>query len=214
MSSRLGWEHQNWPFSLRLTFDLRLRVSTTAWRSCVRPRRVGPSLTKSSATSSAGHRRWWCRRPTGRSCSGERRPSRRNGVTRVSDNHRPCRTNNQNLGFCSHVVTIRIVRYFTTEVLFFFRPGAHHSNTVETLSDVILDLLIMSRSCQPIRAPRVLTVALVLPDVPTSPSPKTRKNTTNIILRTWKRWLRSYSTLLPEPVRRCPRSLNTPPWKH
>uniref|UniRef100_A0A674PNR9 Exocyst complex component 7 n=1 Tax=Takifugu rubripes TaxID=31033 RepID=A0A674PNR9_TAKRU len=74
VSSRLGWEHQNWPFSLRLTSDPRFRVSTTAWRSCVRPRRVGPSLTKSSAISSAGHRRRWCRRPTGRSCSGERRP--------------------------------------------------------------------------------------------------------------------------------------------
>lgn len=60
-----------WPLVLVLSLSLPLRVLMTGWRSCVRSRRVGPSPTKSSETSSVRLRRKWCLMLTGRSCRGE-----------------------------------------------------------------------------------------------------------------------------------------------
>ncbi len=67
VATRTWKNKQIWP----LSSSLPRRVLMTGWRSCVRSRRVGPSQTKISETSSVSLRRKWCLMLTGPSCRGE-----------------------------------------------------------------------------------------------------------------------------------------------
>lgn len=146
--------------------SLPVRVLMTGWRSCVRFRRVGPSPTKSSETSSARLRREWCLMLTGRFCRGESADMNMSGLKveteEYSDTYKNRDAAFKSLSYCVHgQLLVKFINYWCLLT----------DKTLTFINDIFL----------------IPFTLLFVVDVPTSLSPRIQRSITSFDRRRWRR---------------------------